>query len=275
MVLRAVLVALVALGAAVDLPGGPHALVHRALADADALDAAAAAPAAPQRRRSQEIVFEFGGETREAYLYIPEAAVGAVDVPLVFNYYGFTGSGLQQETSSRMSALADAEGFAVIYPNGVPLILGQVRSHNGGSCCECANNRDTPTDDVGFARALTGRVAELLGSVGSTLDRGRIYSTDMSNGGFTSIRLGCESRRSDRSPACSATRTPRRTSSRATRPPSAAAPSPTFTSTARPTRWFLSGATAAGSRVWRTPSQPSAASTNASPAMGAPASRPA
>jgi polyhydroxybutyrate depolymerase len=92
-----------------------------------------------------------------------------------------------------MSELADTEGFVVLYPNGVPLIAGQVRSHNGGSCCPRANERASPTDDVGFAEALIERVEARLAAEASTLDRRRIYSTGMSNGGFMSIRLGCQS----------------------------------------------------------------------------------
>ena len=143
-------------------------------------------------RASELIEFEFGGEARTALLYIPAGAIGAAGVPLVFNYHGYTGSGQQQETSSRMSILADTEGFAAIYPDGVGLIGGLIRSHNGGSCCDRANNRQSPTDDVGFAEALVERVGERLELLGSSLDLGRIYSTGMSNGGFMSIRLGCE-----------------------------------------------------------------------------------
>ena len=65
-------------------------------------------------------------------------------------------------------------------------------SHNGGSCCSPANNRLDPTDDVGCAAAWATHVASLLATRGLSLDRSRIYSTGMSNGGFMSLRLGCQ-----------------------------------------------------------------------------------
>jgi polyhydroxybutyrate depolymerase len=50
-----------------------------------------------------------------------------------------------------------------------------------------------PTDDVGCAAAWASHVASLLDVRGLSLDRSRIYSTGMSNGGFMSLRLGCQS----------------------------------------------------------------------------------
>ena len=87
-----------------------------------------------------------------------------------------------------MNPLADEEMFAVIYPYGVPA----PRSFNGGSCCSPANSLANPTDDVGCAIAWTGEVSRLLDERGLSLDRSRIYSTGMSNGGFMSMRNGCQ-----------------------------------------------------------------------------------
>ena len=78
------------------------------------------------------IELEFGGRTRDAILYVPETPAGAA-LPLVFNYHGF-GSDALQVLYADMGPLADAEGFAVIYPYGVG-IAGVGRSFNGGACC--------------------------------------------------------------------------------------------------------------------------------------------
>lgn len=137
------------------------------------------------------IEVEHQGRTRDAILYVPPATPNGTALPLVFNYHGFGSDGLQQVVYSFMNPLADEEQFAVIYPYGVG-IAGVGRSHNGGSCCPIANSRNDPTDDVGCAIAWVAEVSRLLADRGLSLDRSRIYSTGMSNGGFMSLRLGCE-----------------------------------------------------------------------------------
>ena len=137
------------------------------------------------------IEVEHQGRTRDAILYVPPATPAGTALPLVFNYHGFGSDGLQQVVYSFMNPLADEEQFAVIYPYGVG-IAGVGRSHNGGSCCPIANSRNDPTDDVGCAIAWVAEVSRLLADRGLSLDRSRIYSTGMSNGGFMSLRLGCE-----------------------------------------------------------------------------------
>lgn len=130
--------------------------------------------------RSDTIELEFGGITRTAEVYVPEQVVAA-PMPLVFNYHGFGGTGASQMASSRMNEVADTYEFIVIYPDGVE------NSHNGGACCGPANDPESPVDDVGLARALINEVDQL-----SPVIRTQVYSTGMSNGGFMSIRLGCE-----------------------------------------------------------------------------------
>ena len=83
-----------------------------------------------------------------------------------------------------MNALADREGFIVVYPQGTGW-LGVHRSWNAGACCGYAMNRQI--DDVAFIRAL---VDELLRAY--PVDAQRIYVTGISNGGMMAYRLGCE-----------------------------------------------------------------------------------
>lgn len=147
--------------------------------------------AAASSMNAEFIEVEHQGRTRDAILYVPPATPTGTALPLVFNYHGFGSDGLQQVVYSFMNPLADEEHFAVLYPYGVG-IAGVGRSHNGGSCCPVANSRDDPTDDVGCAIAWVAEVSRQLADRGLSLDRSRIYSTGMSNGGFMSLRLGCE-----------------------------------------------------------------------------------
>ena len=78
-----------------------------------------------------------------------------------------------------MDVTADAEGFLVVYPNGLD------QSWNAGLCC--GRSATLGVDDVGFTRA----VIEDLSARGC-IDPSRVYATGMSNGGFFSHRLACE-----------------------------------------------------------------------------------
>ena len=147
--------------------------------------------AAHASQNTEFIEVEHQGRTRTAILYVPSALPAGAALPLVFNYHGFGSDALQQVLYSAMNPVADEEQFAVIYPYGVG-IAGAGRSHNGGSCCPIANSRASPTDDVGCAIAWVGEVSRRLSERGLSVDRTRIYSVGMSNGGFMSLRLGCQ-----------------------------------------------------------------------------------
>jgi polyhydroxybutyrate depolymerase len=122
---------------------------------------------------------EHDGLAREYRLYVPPGYDGRSAMPLVFNFHGFMSNMDQQIPFSGMNAKAAAEGFLVAYPNGVS------ESWNGGLCCGEASI--TNVDDLGFALDV---IEDIAGK--GCIDRSRIYTTGMSNGGFMSHRLGCD-----------------------------------------------------------------------------------
>ena len=136
------------------------------------------------------IEVQFGGRTRDAILYVPAAAPTGAVLPLVFNYHGFGSDAFQQVIYSNMNPVADEHSFAVIYPYGVG-IAGVGRSFNGGSCCPISNSQADPIDDASLSEAWTSEVERILSASGQSVDRSRVYSLGMSNGGYMSIRLGC------------------------------------------------------------------------------------
>jgi polyhydroxybutyrate depolymerase len=81
---------------------------------------------------------------------------------------------------SRFNEVAARENFAVAYPYGVNRWWNDGRMIDGRG--------ETEADDVAFIRAL---VADVSTNV-RPLDRGRLYATGISNGGFMSLRLACE-----------------------------------------------------------------------------------
>ncbi len=119
--------------------------------------------------------FIHNGIQRNYILYIPPVEVKSAEKPLLLALHGFTQSGQTMMQFSGFNELADANQFAVAYPDAVNTSWNVGVS--GGSTA----------DDVGFLTALIDSVA-----VKTAVDRNRVYATGFSNGGFMSYRMACE-----------------------------------------------------------------------------------
>ena len=118
----------------------------------------------------------FDGDERNYILHMPtETIEEAEGLPLVFNLHGLGSNAVQQEFYSGMNTTSNEENFIVCYPEGID------NSWNvgfpGGS----------NADDVGFISALIDELEFLYG-----IDKNRVYSCGMSNGGFMSYELACK-----------------------------------------------------------------------------------
>lgn len=121
-----------------------------------------------------------GAAARTFRVRVPPGYDDRVATPVVLMFHGGGGTGLQlEERSSRMSPVADREGFVVVYPDGTG------RTWNAGGCCGPAA-RDA-VDDVGFVGALLDHLEQEL-----CIDRRRVFASGMSNGAMMSHRLACE-----------------------------------------------------------------------------------
>ncbi len=120
-----------------------------------------------------------GGLERSYRLYVPTGATADSNLVLVVALHGGLGSGDQFAENSRFEALAESEGFAVVFPDGVD------RTWNAGACCGPAVRKDI--DDVGF-------LAALIEHLGATLpvNRERVFVTGHSNGAMMAFRFVCE-----------------------------------------------------------------------------------
>jgi polyhydroxybutyrate depolymerase len=87
---------------------------------------------------------------------------------------------MEQLTRGAFNRIADRDGAIVVYPEGVG------RHWNDGRDLHDTAAREN-VDDVGFMLALVEDVAR-----NHPLDRGRIFATGISNGGFMSMRLACD-----------------------------------------------------------------------------------
>jgi polyhydroxybutyrate depolymerase len=127
-----------------------------------------------------------GARTRGYKVHLPPSYDPTKPIPVLYAIHGYTQNAVAFGVEgSDFVQLSDAEGFALVLPNGIQGedILGG--SWNGGTCCGVAGSQRL--DDVGFIRAIH---AELTKHV--HVDPGRVYATGFSNGGFLSDRLGCE-----------------------------------------------------------------------------------
>jgi len=132
----------------------------------------AAAAAAPDEHVT------LGGLDRTYHVYVPVHHAPAPALVVVL--HGGFGTGAGAETQYRWDAMADRNGFVVLYPDGFQ------RAWNAGDCC--GQPRARGVDDVAFIEAAIRATARAYST-----DPDRLYVTGMSNGAMMTYRLACES----------------------------------------------------------------------------------
>jgi polyhydroxybutyrate depolymerase len=119
-------------------------------------------------------------------LHVPASYAANTKTALVIALHGYTSSATDTENGTRLSEKADAEGFIVVYPNGLsyPWTSANPQAWNaGGPYVEWTQG----TDDVGFIDQMIELICKYY-----TIDRNQIYVTGHSNGSFMTYRLGYE-----------------------------------------------------------------------------------
>ncbi|MDO8389680.1 MAG: PHB depolymerase family esterase [Actinomycetota bacterium] len=126
------------------------------------------------------------GRDRLYHLHVP-SDLPAGPVPLLIALHGGMGSGVQFEENSGFDAIAEREGFLVVYPDGVGVGLqeNRLRTWNAGYCCG-PSARDG-IDDVTFIAMVINAVA-----ADHDIDPDRVFAAGHSNGGIMAYRLACE-----------------------------------------------------------------------------------
>ena len=104
-------------------------------------------------------------------------------IPLVFSLHGYSSHYMDQDSYFGMSRLVNSYNFALVLPNGKRDDVGNRFWNATDFCCGMA---DTKPDDVAYLMGLVEEAAERV-----NIDR--VFVTGMSNGGFMSYRLACES----------------------------------------------------------------------------------
>ncbi len=118
------------------------------------------------------------GLQRDYILYVPANYTGAQNVPLLFNFHGYTSDATAQMYYGDFRPIADTAGFIIVHPQGKLDGSGQTHFNVGWG--------GSSIDDLGFTSAL---IDSLM--LDYAIDADRVYSTGMSNGGFMSFHLAC------------------------------------------------------------------------------------
>jgi polyhydroxybutyrate depolymerase len=166
--------------------GGGSTAGNRARAGAGAAAAGSGgspAPACPANTLSPGETTKammYDGAARQYIVHVPPTYEGKAAVPLVIDMHGLTYSNSDQASTSGWRAKSDAEGFIVVYPNGLD------KSWNGGALC-CGTSQENGVDDEGFILAIIEQLSEA-----GCIDSKRVYATGLSNGGAMSFLLGCQ-----------------------------------------------------------------------------------
>lgn len=144
-----------------------------------------ASAAAAGQGSNLERQLEWGGRTRRAIVHVPAAAAQAGPRPLLLAYHGGGGDPAGFQAYAGLDAVADREGFFVVYPAGTGRFGRRLLTWNAGACCGYA--RDQNVDDVGFSLALLDQLEGEL-----PVDASRVYATGHSNGAMMAYRLAAQ-----------------------------------------------------------------------------------
>lgn len=117
------------------------------------------------------------GLQRDYILYVPANYTGSTEVPLLFNFHGYTSNANDQMWYGDFRAIADTAGFLIVHPQGKLDGNGNTHFNVWGT---------TTIDDLGFTSALIDSL-----QLDYAIDEERVYSTGMSNGGYMSFHLAC------------------------------------------------------------------------------------
>ncbi len=123
------------------------------------------------------------GRQRRYVVHLPARPVGNGALPVMLCFHGGMGRAEVQREQSRFNAVADREGFMVVYPDGTGRTT--MLTWNAGTCCGFAVRANI--DDVGFVDQLLDDLPRH-----HDVDAQRIYATGMSNGAMLCYRLACE-----------------------------------------------------------------------------------
>lgn len=122
------------------------------------------------------------GERRRSYvLYVPQRLVERPALLVVLHSSQGNGERMRRDSGYRFDALADRDGFLVLYPDGFEGHWNDCRKAASYSA------RKLNIDDVGFLSTMIERLQRERG-----VDPDRVFVTGYSNGGQMALRMAAE-----------------------------------------------------------------------------------
>ena len=135
--------------------------------------------------RAAEETIKVDGRDRTYFVFVPKKAEGSLPLVIVLHGGGNENrrgsKGRQMERYTKFNSIATREGFIVCYPEGIG------GNWNDGRGVEHIEAQRDNVDDIKFIRKMVDQVANE-----NMVDRGRVFATGISNGGFMSHRLAAE-----------------------------------------------------------------------------------
>ena len=130
---------------------------------------------------------QHGGLNREYLLYIPPNIQSRTNLPVIFNFHGYSGQADQFYNMSDLVNVANENGVVLVYPQGALLPGGSTHwnaAPTNGSSPSFINKSNV--DDIGFFNAMLEEI-----NLNNILDLNKVYAIGYSNGGMFSHFLAC------------------------------------------------------------------------------------
>lgn len=121
---------------------------------------------------------------REYIVHIPLSVDPNTPRPVVFVLHGAGGKGADMQSATAFDVVADWDSVITVYPTGQ---AGNAPWNVGRNVCPPGNFVSTGADDAAYVEAMLDDIER-----DQCLDRGRIFVTGFSMGGYMSNQLGCQ-----------------------------------------------------------------------------------
>jgi polyhydroxybutyrate depolymerase len=148
----------------------------------------AASGCSPSPSGTTTLLVRIDGRNRTVIVHLPATYTGQTKIPLVLNMHGSGSDAAQQEALTGMNATSDADGFVVVYPQGLI-------SDGSGFDWNVPNEplfggRAVPANapnDISFLVSLVVVLEHRY-----CIDPTRVYATGLSGGARTASQLACD-----------------------------------------------------------------------------------
>jgi polyhydroxybutyrate depolymerase len=166
--------------------GGENVAGRTATGGAGASSAAICSGKPGALRGKSDQTLMAGGMERTFVYYAPAKLDPNVPAPIVIVPHGWLMSGQQMFDITQYHAIADSEGFILMYPNGQPGQLGPWNVGDGACPSTLAVLPLAAGDDMAF---IDGMIA--FAEADQCVDRKHVFVSGFSMGGYFSNETGC------------------------------------------------------------------------------------